>query len=108
MAKGRRRHEAVVEAVCAMREAERRQARLGAVLVQDIDTVTPAMSTGNRRRLSVKTHAQAAKVTELSHSSLGATKCTHAHAHGGPSAVHAAVDVTTGSEARRLEREYLV
>ena len=66
------------------------------------------MSTGDRRRLSIKTHSQAANIAELAHSALLAAKGAEAsHTHGN-GAMNATVRVTARSETRGLEGENLV
>ncbi len=107
--KANRGREAVIEAVCTVREAKGSQAGLTAGLVEDVDAVTPAVSAGDGRRLSIKTHAQATKTAELAHSSLRAPEAVDAHVHRRDgSAVHTAVDIATRREASCLEGQHLV
>ena len=97
-----RRNEAVIETVRTSREAQGRQAGSPG-LVQDIDTMTPTMSPRYRGWLSVQAHAKTTEVSELAHSSLGATECiqAHAHRHG---TVDTAMCTAAGTKARGLER----
>lgn len=93
---------AVVEPVRTGREAKGSEAG-AASLVQDVDTVTPAMPTGDIRRLTVQTHPKAAEAAELTHGSLMPTKRAHTHAHR-HSAVDATVSTPSCGHAGRLER----
>lgn len=68
-----RRSKAVIESVRTGREAKGSEAG-AASLVQDVDTVTPAVPTGDIGRLSVQTHSEPAEATELTHGGLMPTK----------------------------------
>ena len=102
-----RRDKPVIEPVCAVGEAEGSEPGLAARLVQDVDAVTPAMSTGDRRRLSVKAHSQTADIAKLAHGALLSAESVDAHAHG-DGAVDTTVYIAARSEARGLEGEHLV
>ena len=74
-----RRHEAVIETIRAVREAESTEAGLSTRLVQHVDTVAPAMAARYTGRLAVETHSHAAHGAELAHSILLSTERIEAH-----------------------------
>ena len=98
--------EAVVEAIRTLREAKGTKCRARR-LVEDVNTVAPAVAARDAGRLAVQTHTEVSKVAELAHSSLRAAE-RHAHTHG-HSAMDTSMDIgTPWGKPGSLERQNLV